>query len=78
MKRNYDINERLRKFVMENDKKPSAIADKAGISRPIFSRILNSKRAIFADEIPEICYAAGISVEFLLGVSEQENRKAGR
>lgn len=71
MQRNYEINERLRKFIVDNDKKPSAIADKAGISRDIFSRIINSKRVIFANELPSIAKAAGISIEELLGTERK-------
>lgn len=71
MKRSYEINERLRRFIEENDKKPSAIADKAHISRDVFSRIINSKRVIFADELPRICEAAGISIEKLLGMGKR-------
>ncbi|HJA48474.1 MAG TPA: helix-turn-helix transcriptional regulator [Candidatus Agathobaculum intestinipullorum] len=71
MKQKYEINERLRKFIVDNDKKPSAIADKAGISRDIFSRIINSKRVIFANELPSIADAAGISIEDLLGTEKK-------
>lgn len=67
MQRNYEINERLKKFIMDNDKKPSAIADRAGIPREVFSRIIHSKRVIFANELPTIAEAAGVSIEELLG-----------
>ena len=33
------------------DKKPSRIADKAGIRRDLFSRILAMRRPVYADEL---------------------------
>ena len=67
VKRDYSINERLRKFIIENDKKPSRIADKAGIRRDTFSNILSGKRVIFAEEVPIIAEAVGCSVDYLFG-----------
>lgn len=67
-KRDYQINQRLRKYLDENDKKPSALADKAGIRRDTFSAILGSRRPVYAEEVVPICNAAGCSVEYLLGL----------
>lgn len=65
MSRRYEINARLKKHIDETAKKPSVIADRAGIRRDVFSRIINSKRPLYADEVPGICVALGISVEAL-------------
>ena len=65
MCRDYKLNQSLKKYIEENDKKPSAVADRAGIRRDIFSRIINCKRPIYADEVPGICAALGVSVEML-------------
>lgn len=65
MERSFEINKRLREFIKENDKKPTAIADKAKIRRDIFSRIINCKRPIFAEEIVAISEAAGIDIDYL-------------
>lgn len=67
-KRSYQINKRLRQFVDENDKKPSALADKAGIRRDTFSAILNSRRPVYAEEVVPICDAVGCSISYLLGM----------
>lgn len=67
VKRDYSINERLREFIIANDKMPSRIADKAGIRRDTFSNILSCKRVVFAEEIPKIAEAAGCTVDYLLG-----------
>ena len=70
MERSYEINKRLKMFIAKNDKRPSAIADKAGISRPTFSRITHSRRPIYADELFRICAAAGIPLDELTGETE--------
>lgn len=67
-RRDYSINRRLRKFLDENDKKPSILADKAGIRRDTFSAILGSRRPIYAEEVVSICNASGCSIEYLLGI----------
>ena len=63
MRKNYRINENVSRIIQENDKKPSAVADKAGIRRDTFSRILHSKRPIYADELVPITMALGVSLE---------------
>lgn len=70
VKRDYSINERLRKFIAQNDKMPTRIADKAGIRRDSFSNILSCKRVVFAEELPKIAEAAGCTVDYLLGCDQ--------
>ncbi|RGX57039.1 XRE family transcriptional regulator [Anaerotruncus sp. AF02-27] len=72
MKRAYAVNKRLRKMIIESDKKPTAIADKAGLRRDVFSRVLNCKRPIYADEIPFICKALGVSPSDLFSEEPKE------
>lgn len=63
MTRDYSINKNVAKIIREEDKKPSAVADRAGIRRDIFSRIIHSKRPIFADELIPITVALGVPLE---------------
>ena len=70
VKRDYSINERLRKFLVKHDKMPSRVADKAGIRRDTFSNIISGRRVVFAEELPKIAEAAGCSLEYLLGCDE--------
>ena len=63
VERDYTINRAIRQYIEENDKRPSAIADKAGIRRDTFSRILNCKRPIYAEELIPIVNASGISLD---------------
>ena len=72
VKRNYDANKRLRLFLDENLKSPSKVADRAKMRRDTFSSILGRRRPIYADEIVQICYAAGCTVEYLLGVNDNQ------
>ena len=71
VKRDYQINERLASFIAENDKRPSILADKAGIRRDTFSAIIGCRRPIYAEEIVPICESVGCSVSYLLGMENQ-------
>ena len=59
----YAINRAIFDFMKKNDKKIGAVADRAGIRRDVFSRILHCRRPIYADELIPIVNAAGISLE---------------
>lgn len=61
----FSTNRRIKRIIDENDKKSGAVADRAGIRRDTFSRIINCKRPVYADEIKPICSALGISVSAL-------------
>jgi len=76
MERDYSVNRKIKEFIEETDKKPSAVADKAGIRRDTFSRIINKKRVVYADEILPICSALGVSVGYLFGETVQVNATA--
>lgn len=65
VKRDYSVNQRIKEIIDNEDKRPSAIADKANIRRDIFSRILRCQRPLYADEIVPICNAVGIAVDEL-------------
>lgn len=70
--RDYSVNERIREIIRNEDKRPSAIADKAKIRRDTFSRILRCQRPLYADEIVPICRAVGISINDLFQTEEGE------
>ena len=44
----YAINRAIFDFMKKNDKKTGAVADRAGIRRDVFSRILHCRRPIYA------------------------------
>lgn len=68
--RDYSVNQRIREIIKNEDKRPSAVADKANIRRDTFSRILRCQRPLYADEILPICKAIGISVSELFQTEE--------
>ena len=63
MKDRYAINRAVFDHLQKNDKKSTAVADKAGIRREVFSRIIHCRRPIYADELIPIITAAGMSLE---------------
>lgn len=65
MQSRFLVNRNVKAFMVRNDKKSSAVADRAGIRRDVFSRIVNSRRPVYADEVLPICKALGVSVEEL-------------
>jgi transcriptional regulator with XRE-family HTH domain len=71
MERDFTVNRNIRNIIKEQDKKPTAVADRAGIKRDIFSRIINEKRPVFADEIPLVASALGCSIPELFATDRQ-------
>lgn len=59
------VNKNIRRIMVAQDKKASAVADRAGIRRDVFSRIMNCKRPVYADEVIPIATAMGVTVEEL-------------
>lgn len=76
MRKDDSINRAIYNFLKENDKSTTAIADKAGIDRAIFSRILHSRRPIYADELLPILNAAGMSLESVIAAIEKDEKGA--
>ncbi len=62
----FKVNENIKYIITEKGKRPSAVADQAGIRRDIFSRILHNNRAVFAHEVQPIAWALGVPLEKLL------------
>ena len=65
MSKPYIVNKNIKQRIESEDKRPSAVADRAGIRRDVFSRIINSKRPVYADEVVPIARALGVSIESL-------------
>ena len=64
----YIVNRNIKRIIANADKRPGAVADRAGIRRDIFSRIMNCKRPVYADEVLPIAAALQVSVEDLFQV----------
>ena len=76
MKKNDSINRAIYNFLKENDKSTTAVADKAGINRAIFSRIIHSRRPIYAGELIPILNAAGMPLESIIEIIAQDEKGA--
>lgn len=75
MQRSFLVNKNIERTIRELDKNPAAVADRAGIRRDVFSRIIRCKRSVYADEVRQIAEALGVSIEILFA-DEPENRGA--
>lgn len=65
MAQEFVVNKNLKELIQRLDKKPTAVADRAGIRRDIFSRIINCKRPVYADEVVPIALAMGVEIDEL-------------
>lgn len=65
MSQTHIVNKNIKRIIDATDKRPGAIADKAGIRRDIFSRIMHCKRPVYADEVIPIAAALQVTVEDL-------------
>ena len=70
MTQQFVVNRNIKRLLSDMDKKPTAVADRAGIRRDIFSRIVNCKRPVYADEVVPIAIALGVSIEALFSVED--------
>jgi len=66
------VQKRIADYLVKERKKPTAIADDAGIKRDRFSNLMNCKTELRADELEKICIALGTSpIEFVCPKSKE-------
>lgn len=63
------VNKNIKKILEAEDKKHSSVADKAGIRRDVFSRIIHCRRPVYADEVIPIANAMGVTINALFETS---------
>ena len=61
----------VKEIIASNGYKQKAIAEKAGIEPDVFSKIVNGKRRIFAEEVSGICAALGYSFESIIKIGKE-------
>lgn len=66
-----DFREGLNAYMEDKLIKSTSVADKSGIRRDTFSRILNGGRRIYADEAAAICESLDVEFEYLLKYKKQ-------
>ena len=72
MAQQFLVNKNIKRLIVEMDKKPTAVADRSGIRRDIFSRIINCKRPVYADEVVQIADAMGVAISVLFDENVEE------
>lgn len=74
-----DIIENIKKLVKESDIKQGAIARRAGFTDQSFSDMMNGRKLLRAEYIPQIAIALGKTVNEIYGIkeTEQESIKKG-
>ncbi len=64
--KDFGVNRAIKQIIDQEGKRPSFVADRAGIRRDTFSRIIHSRRPVYAHELQPIAWALGVPVENLL------------
>lgn len=65
MVQEFVVNRNLRRILKSEDKKSTAVAERAGMRKDTFSRIINCRRPVYADEVIPLARALNVSVEEL-------------
>ena len=71
LERDYLVNKNIERIIEEKDKKRTAVADRAGIRRDTFSRIVRCKRPVYAHEVCSIAAALGVPIDELFKEEQQ-------
>lgn len=62
------VNRAIGRIIRETGQKQGEVADRAGLSRAVFSNIVRCKRKVYADEVLQIAAALQVSVEDLFQI----------
>jgi transcriptional regulator with XRE-family HTH domain len=73
MYKDYSVNRKIRQIIEDKQMSVIYVADRTCINRDTFSRIINSQRPIYAEELITISAALGCTVEYLLDC-DSENK----
>lgn len=65
----------LKLILNDRGLKHASVASKAGIKRDVFSKILNTERKIFAEEVGGICEAIGLTFEEVIAYQDSEEHQ---
>lgn len=70
MEQDMSLNRRLKRLLAERGMSVSELAVRSGLRYPCLSRALGEKRPLYADELPPLARALGLSVDELLFMEE--------
>jgi DNA-binding Xre family transcriptional regulator len=66
----------LKRYIEDNLIKQTALAEKAGIRGDVFSRLLNTERRVYGDEIASICEAIGLTFGEIVNYKMPDEKQA--
>ena len=66
----------LKKYIEDNLIKQIALAEKAGIRGDVFSRLLNTERRVYGEEIASICEAIGLTFSEIINYKTPDEKQA--
>lgn len=61
----FTVNQNVGRIIQATGRKRADVADRAGITRAVFSNIVRCKRKVYADEVVPIAAALQVSIEDL-------------
>jgi DNA-binding Xre family transcriptional regulator len=68
--------EGLKRYIEDNLIKQIALAEKAGIRGDVFSRLLNTERRVYGDEIAGLCGAIGLTFSEIINYKTLDEKQA--
>ena len=66
-----EIGKRLKALAAERKLRQSELATRLGMDYEHVNRVLNGRRAVYAEELPRFAEVLGVSVEAILGLEEK-------
>ena len=67
----------LKRYIEDNLIKQTALAEKAGMRGDVFSRLLNTERRVYGDEIASICNAIGLTLSEIVNYKIPDEKQVG-
>ena len=67
----------LKRYIEDNLIKQAALAEKAGMRGDVFSRLLNTERRVYGDEIASICDAIGLTLSEIVNYKIPDEKQVG-
>jgi DNA-binding Xre family transcriptional regulator len=66
----------LKRYIEDNLIKQTALAEKAGIRSDVFSRLLNTNRRVYGEEVGSICEATGLTFSEIINYKIPDEKRA--
>ena len=67
----------LKRYIKDNLIRQTALAEKSGIRGDVFSRLLNTKRRVYGEEVASICNATGLTFTEIINYGMPDKEQAG-